>query len=80
MLILLVKRESSRITNTYDQLRTNTPIKAKEPFIPPHLLNAIKAVLVQQLPDNVTPLVLHPSLVGHWNKQMFHTNAFTTIP
>lgn len=47
---------------THDQLRAKTTVEAEEALVPEHLSHAVHAVLVQQLPDDRAPLVLHPVL------------------
>lgn len=53
---------------THDQLRTKTTVEAEEALVPEDLSHAVQAVLVQQLPDDRAPLVLHPIL------------SFSTLP
>ena len=48
-------------SRTHDKLWSETAIESDEPFITEDLLYAIKAVFVQQLPDDRAPLVLHPT-------------------
>ena len=52
------------LTGTYDQLRAKPTVEADETLVPEYLAHTVETILVQQLSDNVAPLILHTAYVG----------------